>query len=152
VGNEHTSLVAELISTYHEASHLLSDYHYAVDDGGESWWSQWRSREYGAAAELVETLFDGEAFVSKRAKTMVCESLDWYRTFMNDHGYSFTCLKLDRLTERVAKADIAGQRDRSFVNRLPSMDDEEQLITLFAEVASSRLQGNAGPGHDVARQ
>jgi hypothetical protein len=105
--NEQTSLVAELISTYDEASQFLSDYHYAVDDGGENWSSQWRAREYGAGVELVDTLLHDEAFASKRAKTIVCESLDWYRTFLDDHGYSFTCLKLDILIARVNKADIA---------------------------------------------
>jgi hypothetical protein len=128
---EQTSLVSELISIYDHASHLLSNYHYAVDDGGESWWSQWRSREYGAGVELVETLFDGEAFASKRAKTIICDSLDWYRAFLDDHGYEFTCLKLDRLIERVNKADIATPDSKNHPRGSPAaMNGHETVLPL----------------------
>ena len=103
--NNDTSLTADLISTFDQASHFLSDCYYA-DEESELWFCRWRSRDFEAGSQVVESLMNGEAFVSEDARGLVRESLDWYHGFVEQRGYDFICVKLTSLVERVNKADI----------------------------------------------
>ena len=102
--NDH-SLTAELISTFDQASQILADHGY-IDDDGEHWWCEWRSRNFRDGVQLAETLIDGDAFVSEDARTIVRESLDWYDEFLKERGFEFMRLRLDGLISRVSKAEI----------------------------------------------
>jgi hypothetical protein len=104
--NKHDSLTAEIISAFDQASAFLSDCYYA-DEESELWFCRWRSRDFEAGSQVVESLMPGDVFVGEDARRSVRESLDWYRHFLEQRGYDFICVKLTSLIERVAKADIA---------------------------------------------
>ena len=104
--NNDYSLTADLISTFDEAAQTISDYHFAGDDY-DYWWGLIRARDFRAGSEVIESLISSEeAFKDADAKSMVKDGLEFYRRFLNEHGYSFSCIKLNILIERVAKADI----------------------------------------------
>ena len=104
--NNETSLTSEIISTFDDASHYLSDCYYA-DEESELWFCRWKSRDFEAGSQVLESLMNGEAFVSEDARRSVRASLDWYRNFLGQRGYDFVCVKLTSLIERVKKTDIA---------------------------------------------
>lgn len=58
---------------------------------------------------MIESLVTtDDAFNHAAAKTMVTDALEFYRGFLDEHGYAFKCHTLDILIDRVNKADTRG--------------------------------------------
>ena len=86
---KHETLTADLIATFDEASHILSDYYYA-DHESDYWFCRWRSREYEAGAKMVESLMSGDSFVSHNARKTVDDALAWYHVFFSSVDLRFS--------------------------------------------------------------